>query len=302
LDDRGKLFTNMRRQRTRGAKMESKLLLLLPVTIVLVFVGIIPFFALINYSVQTPFSTGPNQFVGIAHFYELMSDSEFFNAITRTVEFMVSALVLEVLLGISLAVLYYEKGILNSLLSAVVVLPALFPLITIGATWRIMSATGEITTLLQDLGISFNPFQDPVQAFWSVVIMDVWHWTSIVFIVVSAGLAGMDKTPVLSARTEGATRFQIFRYVELPALSFPLVFVVLLRLITALKMFDEISVFTAGGPGKATEFVTQYIRYQGLEIFNIGYGSALSLFFLTIILLATYVLLLVMTRGRGLLQ
>jgi ABC-type sugar transport system permease subunit len=283
--------------------METKLLLLVPIMVFLVFVGLVPFFALINYSVQTPFSSGGvNQFVGIGHFYELFSDTDFIAAIFRTVEFMVVALVAEVALGILLAVLYFEKGKLNSLLSALVVLPALFPPITIGATWRIMSATSALITLMHDLGLSFNPFQDPTQAFWSVIVMDIWHWTSIVFIVVSAGLAGMDRNPVLAARTEGATRFQIFRHVELPALSFPLVFVVLLRMITALKMYDEVFVFTVGGPGVATEFVTQYVAYQGLQLFNVGYAGALSLFFLSIILLATYVLLTVMTRGRGLLQ
>ncbi|MEM4536696.1 MAG: sugar ABC transporter permease, partial [Nitrososphaerota archaeon] len=117
-----------------------------------------------------------------------------------------------------------------------------------------------------------------------------------------AAISGMDETYALSARTEGATRWQIFRYAELPQLVFPLTFVSLLRLIDTLKIFDEVYILTGGGPGLSTEFVTQYIRTVGIEQWNVGYASAVSLVYLYIVIVLCWLMITVLTRGRGLIE
>lgn len=275
--------------------------LLVPAILVTAFVGILPFVALVNYSVQNPFSEN-NRWMGLDNFKAIFHDERFINALGRNLLFSGIALLIEVPLGIILALLFYKKGVINAVVSAVIVLPALFPMITIGMMWRLMARrTGLLSLILRyTTGITLDPFRIPAHAFWSIVALDVWHWTSLIFIVVSATLSGMDRTPILSARTEGATRWQIFRYIEFPAMIFSLLFVMLLRLIDTLKIFDEVFVFTAGGPGLTTEFVTQYIRRLGLEQWIFGYASAISLVYTFIILVLSWLLLIIMTKGRGL--
>lgn len=275
--------------------------LFVPSLIILLIVGLIPIFPLVNFSVQTPYRE-ELQFIGLTHFKNIYSDGRFISAIQRTLLFTLIILLIEVPLGLILAYYFYLPGKLNSLISASIILPALFPPISIGLLWRLISATyGPIGKLLSSLGISYNIAVNADQAFTTVVFMDVWHWTSLVFLVYSAAFAGMDPTPILCARTEGATRWQIFRYIQLPQLTFPTVFIILLRLIDGLKVFDEVYVLTSGGPGFSTEFVTQYIRNVALEQWNFGYGSALSLFYLFIIICLCISIMNVLTKGRGVL-
>ena len=152
------------------------------------------------------------------------------------------------------------------------------------------------------LGGSFDPFKNATHAWGTIILMDVWHWTGLTFLVSLAAISGMDESYIISARTEGATRWQIFRYAEFPQLVFPLTFISLLRLIDALKIFDEVYILTGGGPGLATEFITQYIRTVGLEQWIIGYASAMSLVFLFIVILLSWLMLMVLTGGRGLIE
>jgi len=212
-------------------------------------------------------------------------------------------LLIEIPLGLGLAYYFHRPGKLNSIISACIILPALFPYISIGLLWRLMASTyGPIGQLLSNFGISYNIAVNATQAFGTLIIMDVWHWTSLVFLVYSAAFAGMDPNPILCARTEGASESQIFRYIQLPQLIFPSIFIILLRLIDSLKIFDEVYVLTSGGPGFSTEFVSQYIRNVALEQWNFGYGSALSLVYLFVIICLCVSIMNILTKGKGVLQ
>lgn len=281
-------------------------LALLPALLVTAFVGIFPVFALINYSVQTPFGH-ENDFVGLTYFAKAFWDSRFIGAVVRNILFAVIALAIEIPLGLSLAYLLRGPGKINAMLSALIVLPPLFPAVTVGMMWLLMArSNGPLGLTLNNIasffGQKFDPFKDNVHAFGTVIAMDVWHWTGLVFLVSSAALASMDESYVMSARTEGATRWQIFRYAELPQLQFPLIFVALLRFIDSLKIFDEVFILTGGGPGLSTEFVTQYIRTIGIEQWNVGYASALSLIYLYIVIMLCWLLIVGVTKGRGVMQ
>jgi len=281
--------------------MRNYVWLFAPALIILLIVGLVPIFPLVNFSVQTPYQE-VNKFVGLAHFKEMYSDSRWIDAIQRTLLFSVIVLAIEIPLGLVLAYFLHRPGVLNSVASAAIVLPALFPPISVGLMWRLMAATvGPLGKLLNTIGIKYNIAINATQAFATIIIMDVWHWTSLTFLVLSAAFAGMDPTPIMAARTEGATRWQIFRYIQLPSLTFPILFVILLRLIDALKIFDEVYVLTSGGPGFSTEFATQYIRNVALEQWNFGYGSALSLVYLFIIVILCVMIMNALTRGKGVL-
>lgn len=270
-----------------------------PAVLLVMVVGLVPLFAMINYSVQRPYAA-ENVFLGFANFLRVLSEPRFLDAIRRNVILSVTVLSLELPLGILFALLLYEKGRLNTLISTIIILPALIPPVSIGLLWRLLiRSTGPLAQLATFVVPGYEPFRNALHAYVTVLAMDIWHWTSLITIVISAGLAAMDKTPVLSAKTEGATRWQIFRYIEFPAIRFPLVFVSLLRFIDSLKIYDEIIILTGGGPGLTNEYLSQYIKTMAIEQWLVGFSAAGCLIYTFIVLMLSYVLLIVMTRGRG---
>ena len=283
--------------------MSKNVYLILPAILICLMVGLLPTLASINYSVQVPFAAVSNSWKALENFRHIFSDSRFIDAFGRNLLYSIICLAIEIPAGIGLALLVYKKGLLNSVVSAIIVIPALLPPITVGLIWRLMlKQAGPITATILKIApfLNWNPFIDPTQAFVSIVVMDVWHWTSLVTLVVSAGLAGMDRSPELSAKTEGATRFQIFRYIELPAIGFSISFVTLLRLIDSLKVYDEIVILTSGGPGLTTEMLSVYVKKLAIDQWNVGYGAAVSLIYNLLTLVLVNVLLNSMTRGKGL--
>jgi len=280
--------------------MQKHVLLILPALLVVFGVGVIPTICLINYSVQTPFSE-QNIFVGFENFKKLLFDYRFLNALQRNVIFSIICVAIEIPLGIVLAKILYEKSKLNTIISIIITVPVLIPPITIGLLWRLMIVeAGPLRRLFTIFNIPFNPYRNPTQAFCTLIAVDIWHWTPLVCLVVSAGLAGMDKSPVLSARTEGATGWQIFRYIELPAIKFPLIFMVLLILIDTLKLYDEAVIIFGGGPGLTTEFLSLYTKRMAIDQFTVGFGAALSLVYNLIVLVLCVMMMNVITKGRGL--
>jgi len=279
------------------------LALLLPAIIVTAFVGLIPMFALINYALQTPFETR-NVFVGILHFRNMFHDYRFRDAILRSIAFAGAALGIELPLGLGLAYLLRKPSVINSIITALVALPTLFPPVTIGMMWLLMARkNGPLGMIVGWLTRgAYDPFGNTLHAWSTVILMDVWHWTGLTFLVCLAAVSSIDESYVISARTEGATRWQVFKYAEFPQIVPPLTFVALLRLIDALKIFDEVYILTGGGPGLDTEFITQYIRTIGIEQWIVGYASAMSLVFLFTVLILSWAMLVVLTGGRGLIE
>jgi len=278
-------------------------MLILPAILMTAFAGLTPLFALINYSVQTPFET-INQFVGLKNLQKIFSDVRFTNSVLRTLAFAFICLAIEVPLGLGLAYLLRKQTIINNILSALIVLPPLFPPVTIGMMWLLMSRTNGPLGTLGNLIFNgaFEPFNNIYHAWFTIILMDIWHWTGLTFLVSLAAVTNIDERYVISARVYGATRWQTFRYAEFPQIVFPLTFVSLLRLIDSLKIFDEIYILTGGGPGLNTEFVTQYIRTLGIEQWLIGYASAMSLVYLFVVILLSWVMLITLTGGRGVIE
>ncbi|MDW8084519.1 MAG: sugar ABC transporter permease [Candidatus Caldarchaeum sp.] len=281
--------------------------LLLPAILLTAFVGIFPIFALLNYSLQTPFAI-ENRFKGLEYFVQMFKDYRFLNAVGRSVLFAAITLAIQIPLGLGLAYMLRGQGILNAVIAALLTLPPLFPPVTIGMMWLLMVRSNGpfgiiFNGLLNLFGLGpYDPFGNETHAFFTIIIMDVWHWTGLTFLVSLAALSGLNEAYILSARSEGATRWQIFRYAEFPQLLFPLTFVALLRLIDSLKVFDEVYILTGGGPGLSTEFITQYIRTLGIEQWNIGYASAISLVYLYLVIILCWIMIMGLTRFRGLIE
>lgn len=279
-------------------------LLVVPAVVIIIAIGLIPTFVLYNYTVQTPYLP-ENKFVGLGHFENILSDWRWWDAWKRTLLFSVLALLIELPLGLGLALLLYKPGKFNAFVGACVTLPALIPGITVGLIWRLLTKSvgpvaRTVSFFLNPLGIEYLPYQNPTHAFITILVMEVWHWTSLIFLVMVAALASIEPSPILSARTEGATRWQIFRYIQFPALRFSLVFVMLIRLMDSLRIYDEAVVLSGGGPGLTTEFLSLYIKRIAADQWLLGYAGAMSLIYLLMLTLLIITSINVITRGKGL--
>jgi multiple sugar transport system permease protein len=159
-------------------------------------------------------------------------------------------------------------------------IPLLIPPIAIGTMWRMMydynyGLINQLLGLFNIIGLTWTA--DPQLAMPSVILVDLWHWTSFMFLIILAGLESLPQELNEAARVDGATEFQVLRYITLPLLRPTLVTAVMLRTIFAFKVFDEVFLLTGGGPGTATEVVSLYIYDVFSAQFRLGYASFLAL-------------------------
>ena len=131
--------------------------------------------------------------------------------------------------------------------------------------------------LLGLVGIAkVNWLGDPVIAFWTVVLVDIWHQVSFMIVLLLAGLSALPKEPYEAARMDGASTLQSFFHVTLPLMRPVIIVTLLIRLIFAVKTFDLIYIMTRGGPGTATDLISYFIYRSAFFGLNIGQASAIS--------------------------
>lgn len=256
---------------------------LLPAALLLLGLTLYPIVQLVMMSVSEIGYTGNVanwQFVGLRHFRELAADPIVPVAFRNTLVFVVGVVLAEVVLGLVLALAVSRSRRLAWLYRPVLLLPILIPGIAIGTMWRLMYDTnyGIINSLLAGLGIVGPTWTaDPALAMLSVMIVDVWHWTSFTFLILLAGVESMPDELREAARVDGANETQTLRFIVLPLLAPTIMVVTLLRAIGAFKVFDEIYLLTGGGPGTVTEVIALQIEKILFEQGRLGYGSALAL-------------------------
>jgi multiple sugar transport system permease protein len=192
-------------------------------------------------------------------------------------------------LALALAVSRTKR--LSVLYRSVIIIPLLIPPVAIGTMWSLMYDFnyGIITRLLIGLGVQNPPLwtADPDLALISVIIVDVWHWTSFVFLIMLASVESLPPSLLEAARADGANERQLLRYVILPLMAPTILIAMMLRTILAFKVFDQIFVLTSGGPGTATQVISMHIYRVFSEQFRLGYSSFLSL--LTALILMVFV-------------
>jgi glycerol transport system permease protein len=264
----------------------------LPVLISVAFSALIPLMTIVNYSVQD--ILGPDQavFVGMEWYQEILRDPDLHGALYRQLIFTTAALVIEIPLGIALALGIPERGWRASLVLVLLAMPLLIPWNVVGTIWQIF-ARGDIGLLgyvLTQLGIDYNYTQDPTDAWVTVLVMDVWHWTPLVALLAYAALRAIPEPFYQAARIDGASRWAVFRYIELPKMRGVLTIALLLRVMDSFMIYTEPFVLTGGGPGTATTFLSQYLTQKAVGQFDLGPAAAFSLVYFLIILLLCFVL------------
>ena len=267
-------------------------LLVLPVIICVAFSAILPLMTVVNYSLQDIISPDRRVFVGLEWFAEIMRDEELHGALFRQIQFSLSALAIEIPLGIALALAMPAEGWKSSAVLVTVALSLLIPWNVVGTIWQIFGRTdiGLLGHTLDSLGFAYSYTGDPTHAWMTVLLMDVWHWTPLVALLVFAGLRSIPDAYYQAARIDGASPFAVFRFIQLPKLRGALLIAVLLRFMDSFMIYTEPFVLTGGGPGNATTFLSQYLTQKAVGQFDLGPAAAFSLIYFLIILVFCYIL------------
>ncbi|MDN3516259.1 sugar ABC transporter permease [Aquisalimonas lutea] len=275
--------------------------LVLPALAVLfIFSAVIPLMTVVNYSVQDIFGQDYANafFVGTEWFRDTIRDPELQAAFGRQLAFSVITLLIQIPLGVAIALAMPTRGIMVSVALVLVSLPLLIPWNVVGTGWLLFTRPdiGLLGVALNELGLDYNIQRNPVDAWLTVLVMDVWHWTSLTVLLAYAGLRAIPGAYYQAARVDGASRWAIFRYVELPRMRGVLLIAILLRFMDSFKLYAEPFVLTGGGPGTTTTFLSQYLATIGVGQFDLGRAAAFSLVYFLFILALSWLFYTVITR------
>ena len=276
-------------------------LAVLPVVLVVAFTAIVPLMTVVNYSVQDIFDVDTRIFVGLDWYRETLRDPRFIDALERQMLFSGLVLAIEVPLGIWIARTIPRQGASTAVFLILLAIPLLIPWNVVGTIWQIFARPdiGLLGAAVAAFGISYNYTGVPLDAWITLLLMDIWHWTPLVALLTFAGLASIPRACYQAAELDCANAWQVFRYVELPRLRAVLTIAVMLRLMDSLMIYTEPFVLTGGGPGNSTTFLSQYLTSMAVGQFDLGPAAAFSvLYFLLILVLCWLFHTTVMARSE----
>jgi multiple sugar transport system permease protein len=220
------------------------------------------------------------EFAGFGNFGRVFRDELFLTSLKNSAVFIVATVALTLVLGIGLAlVVDRATGRLQRVAQNVLIWPAIVAPVVVSVVWLLILSPqiGLLNRILDSLGLPEQGWLgQPVGAMASVIVVDVWHWTPIVFLLVYTALRAIDASLLEAALVDGATYWQTLRSIIFPILTPAIVGAAIIRIIMGVKVFDEMYLLTFGGPGTATTVISIYIRSVFFEDFNFGYGAALS--------------------------
>jgi len=271
----------------------------LPVLVLVAFSAVIPLMTVVNYSVQDTF--GNNQFFwnGTSWFVDTLQSPRFHAALLRNLAFSAIILAIEIPLGILVALAMPKKGIWVPVCLVLMALPLLIPWNVVGTIWQVFGRTdiGLLGHFVASLGINYNYVQNTLDAWLTLIVMDVWHWTSLVVLLCYAGLVSIPDAYYQAAKIDGASRWAVFRYIQLPKMGRVLLIAVLLRFMDSFMIYTEPFVVTGGGPGNSTTFLSIDLVKMAVGQFDLGPAAAMSLIYFLIILLLSWVFYTVMENA-----
>jgi glycerol transport system permease protein len=262
----------------------------LPVVALVAFNALIPLMTVVNYSVQETFGNNLFFWEGVGWFEKVLHSERFQASLVRQIIFTFIILVIEIPLGVAIALTMPRKGPWVSVCLVMMALPLLIPWNVVGAMWNIFSLPdiGLLGKTLNSLGFDYDYTQQPMSAWFTVILMDVWHWTSLVVLLAYAGLNSIPEQFYQAAKIDGASSWAIFRYIELPKMRRVLLIAFLLRFMDSFMIYTEVFVLTGGGPGNTTTFLSIDLVKIALGQFDLGPAAAMSLIYFLIILLTCW--------------
>ncbi len=276
--------------------------LVLPVFIIVAFSAIIPLMTVVNYAFQDIFGPGQRIFVGTEWFKEALSDTRLHDALIRQFMFSGLVLIIEIPLGIIIALLMPKKGWSASLSLVLVALPLLIPWNVIGTIWIVFTRPdiGLLGATINGAGIPFDHTSSSLHAWITLMLMEVWHWTPLVVLLAYAGLRAIPEPYFQAAKIDGASAWAVFKYIQLPKMRGVLTIALLLRFMDSFLIYAEPFVLTGGGPGNSTTFLSIYLVKIAVGQFDLGPAAAFSLIYFLIILLLSWLFYQVLQNtGKG---
>lgn len=241
---------------------------------------------------------GVGPLVWLQNYLSTLDDDLLIDASKNTIILTASVVSLEFLIGLGLALLLNNKRIRGrNVYLAILLIPMLMPPIAVGLIWRLLLHP-ELGIVNYGLGLLSLPkpswLGNPDLAMITVIMVDVWHETSFIMLILLAGLTALPGALYEAAMIDGAGRWQQFRFITVPLLMPTMLVAVLIRLIAALKTYDLIYILTRGGPGTSTETISYYIYRVAFVFLDMGQSSAMSFMLLLLIILLTILLMRVM--------
>jgi len=269
---------------------------LLPAVIYLFALTIYPFFyslgtSLLNFSLTSP---RPPTFAGLSNYKNLFLDDLFFTALLNTGLITVASVVIEFIIGFSIAHLFIAIADIRAshLLRTVFILPMMVTPVVVGLLWSYIldPLFGIMNFLLSLVGIPAQPwFSDANTALWAIVFVNVWQWSPFLMLICLAALVSIPRDLYEAARIDGARWYQIVMRIELPLVRNTVLVGIIFRIIDNFRMFDIVFASTRGGPGRSTEVISLYAYRQIFQYFNAGYGAAAAVVVLLIAMIITTV-------------
>ncbi|GGB33458.1 ABC transporter permease [Roseibium aquae] len=273
----------------------------LPVLFLVAFNALIPLMTVVNYSVQETFGDNTFFWAGLMWFEEVLLSERFHASLMRQMIFTFSILAIEIPLGVAIALTMPRKGPWVPVCLVLMALPLLIPWNVVGAMWNIFALPdiGLLGRTLNAIGFDYNFTRQPGDAWFTMILMDVWHWTSLVVLLAYAGLVSIPDAYYQAAKIDGAKPFAIFRYIQLPKMKRVLTIAVLLRFMDSFMIYTEPFVLTGGGPGNSTTLLSIDLVKIALGQFDLGPAAAMSLIYFLIILAMSWVFYTVMMRNEA---
>lgn len=245
------------------------------------------FTSLFEYTLVRP---GYDTFVGIENYRSALAENYFGESIVVTVKFVVAVVLIEFLIGFTVALMLNAVTRFKNVYYPILLMPLLINPVVVAQIWRMFlhPELGIVNYLIGLVGVpKVNWLGDPAIAFWTVVMVDIWHQVSFMIILLLAGLSALPKEPYEAARMDGASTLQSFIHITLPLMRPVIMVTLLIRLIFAIKTFDLIFIMTRGGPGTATDLISYFIYRSAFYGLDIGQASAISVILLVVVLALT---------------
>jgi multiple sugar transport system permease protein len=272
---------------------------IVPAAVVVLAVIIFPWIFTIYVSAHDWHLGGARRWVGFDNYIKLFSDTRFGWAMLRTLFYTVLAVIFPMLLGLAAALAFNRKFPLRGLARTIFILPMMATPVAVALVWTMTfhPQLGVLNWLLAQVGLPPSMWiYSANTVIPTLVMIEVWHWTPLVMLLILGGLASLPIDPYEAAKIDGANGWQAFRHITLPLLMPFIVVALIIRCIDALKAFDTIYVITQGGPGSASETINIFLYLQAFAFYNVGYASAVVVVFFAIIL--ALAALLLWTRQR----
>ncbi len=265
-------------------------LYLTPAMLVLLVAGLIPIAFVGFYSLHDTFGGNVFVWVGSQWFSDVLGSVEFYRAIARSLGFSILVLSVQIPLGIIIALRMPGSGWLTTFYIVLLAIPMLTPTIVVGYLWKAMIQP-ETGLLYQSLsGIGLTPDMNSPLWTWAVLLlMDTWHWTGLVILLCYARLRTIPDAYYQAAAIDSASRWSVFRHIQLPRLKLVLAIALLLRFMDSFTLYTEPYVITRGGPGVSTTFLSHELVQTGLIQFDLGKAGAMAVIYFVIVMLVSAV-------------